>query len=144
MWKLNNISIKGIFVGIGFVVIASIIYSVATGIAFTILSGISLENQAEFEEAFNASLSVRIAFLLGGLCIAFVMGFIAEWFAKTASLINAAICGSAVTLFNIIVTLESPGSAPIWSQAIIILCVIPLAIAGGHLTGIIKKAPNQQ
>lgn len=139
MWKLSNISIKGILTGIVFDVLASIILSIAVMAVFAAVAGISPENQSELESAIDASFSVHLAFLIGGLLIALAMGFVAERFASEPALINAAICGGVLLLFHIAMSYIEPEAAPIWSQIVIILCVVPLSIAGGWLNGAIRN-----
>jgi len=133
MWKINNISIKGIVGGIGFDILASVLLSIIVAVVFSTSSGISIENQNEYQQAFEASLNVRLTFLIGGLLIALGMGFIAEKLSSNLTLINAGICGATLLLFNVIMVTINPEGTPIWSQIVIIVGVLPLSVFGGWL-----------
>ncbi len=136
MWELTNISMKGILAGIGFDIVASIILSVLVAAIFSAASGMSMENQSEYQQALESSFSVRLTFLIGGMVIAFAMGFVAEWYSPSPALINAAICGGALLVFHLVMVYLKPDAAPVWSQAIIIVSVVPLSIMGGWILAI--------
>ena len=133
MWKLSNISAKGILGGITFNIVASVILSIVVAVLFTAGSGVSIEDQVEFQQKFESSFNIRLVFLIGGLLISLGMGFVAEWLAPTKTLINAGVCGALLLLFNTTMVFINPDSAPNWSQILIILGVFPLSILGGWI-----------
>ena len=137
MWKLNNISIKGIIGGISFDILASAALSVIVAVIYIRTSGISIENQNEYQQAFESSFNVRLTFLIGGLLIALGMGFVAEKLSANSTLINAGICGLVLLLFNATMVIINPEAAPAWSQIAIIVGVLPLSVFGGWL--VVKK-----
>ena len=133
MWKISSISVKGILGGIGFDILASVVLSIIVAVVFTSTSGISIENKNEYQQAFESSISVRLAFLIGGLLIALGMGFMAEILSAKSTLINAGACGLVLLVFNLIMVIINPEAAPVWSQIAIIFGVLPLSIFGGWL-----------
>jgi len=139
MWDAKNIQIKGVLAGLAFGFIASVLLSITVAVSFMALSDATITNEIEFQKEFEQSFIVRVIFLVGGLVTAFLVGLVSEWIAKVSTLINATISGAVLFLFNSSMVYLMPDAAPLWSQIIIILGVLPLSIFGGYIYGRTNK-----
>lgn len=131
MSKTKTISVKGILFGIGFNVIASIVLSIVVAFVFSSVTGISMTNQHTYQKAFESSFYVRLVFMLGGLLIAFGMGYVAERVASAPSIMNAFICGAILVLYGGVFMYLKPDAAPRWSQIAMFVGIIPFSLSGG-------------
>lgn len=141
MSKTKNISAKGILLGISFNVIASIVLSIIVAFAFSSVTGISMGNHSRYQRAFESSVYVRLAFMLGGLLIAFGMGYVAEKFSAGRSLVNASMCGIILVVYGGVFVYMKPEAAPHWSQIAMFVGILPLSTLGGWISTR-RKAPR--
>ena len=91
-------------------------------------------NGSTYQRAFESSVYVRLAFMLGGLVIAFGMGYVAEKSAAAPSIVNAALCGVILVVYGGVFVYMKPEAAPRWSQLGMFVGILPLSILGGWIS----------
>ncbi len=120
---MNNLSIKGILLGL----LVTIVIDIIGGIAAIPLFALSMSEEAL--KALNEDTGALIWSLLIGTVSTIIGGFIAARFGKLAPYKNSAVVG----VIGLIAGVLLGGDAPLWFNIIGFASVIPAALLGGYL-----------
>ncbi len=120
---MNNLSIKGILLGL----LVTIVIDIIGGIAAIPLFASSMSEEAL--KALNEDTGALIWSLLIGTVSTIIGGFIAARFGKLAPYKNSAVVG----VIGLIAGVLLGGDAPLWFNIIGFASVIPAALLGGYL-----------
>lgn len=120
---MNNLSIKGILLGL----LVTIVIDIIGGIAAIPLFASSMSEEAL--KALNEDTGALIWSLLIGTVSTIIGGFIAARFGKLAPYKNSAVVG----VIGLIAGVLLEGGAPLWFNIIGFASVIPAALLGGYL-----------
>jgi hypothetical protein len=126
VWHMNNISVKGIVLGI---VVGNVAY-ITLGLIFALLSSpLFCSNISE-----KALATILMLFsLLFGAASMVAGGYTTARVAKDATYLNSGIFGVIVVILGLLFGGERP--LPIWFIVLSYISILPSALLGGHLAG---------
>ena len=109
-------------------------------LTFSITTGMRFSEEGAFQKAYASSFALRFALLIGTIAVTLAMGFVAEWMAPKTGFVNALVCGVIMTVVNLLYVTMSPGASMQFMSVVGIVGVIPVALVGGWLAGVVEGA----